>query len=284
MDGASNRIYITGARGFTGRHLVSYLQNRGYEVVYDNIDITDAEAVRQSLHHHKPDTIIHLAAVAFTQIPDANIYYQTNLIATQNLLEIAVQEGVEKFIFASSAAVYGQQKEQVFHEDLCPNPQTHYALSKYGAEQIVRKFRERVCYIIVRPFNYTGPGQAEEFVIPKIVAAYKRKAPILELGNIDVVREFNDIEYVCEAYARILQKNICNETLNIASQRGVRLREVLEIMHQIAGYKPKIVQEPKCIRKNEPPVIVGSTEKLYDVVGKIPSIPLYQTLQKMFEA
>ena len=285
LDGASKRIYITGTQGFTGRHLVPYLQERGYEVLFDrSLDINDKEDIEKSLQKYRPDTIIHLAAIAYTQNPNAYIYYQTNLIATENLLQAAIKHGVERFIFASSAAVYGAQQERILHEDLCPNPMSHYALSKYGAEQMIRKYQDAICSVIVRPFNYTGPGQSQQFVIPKIVAAFKHKEPILELGNIDVVREFNDIAFVCEAYARILQKGFCAQTLNIASGRGVSLREVVETMESITGLKPKIVQNPKFIRRNEPPYLVGSAKKLFSLVGEIPSLPLRQTLQKIYEA
>jgi len=92
-------------------------------------------------------------------------------------------------------------------------------------------------YTIARPFNYTGVGQSSKFLIPKIVNHYRDRRETIELGNLNIIREFNDIEFLSETYRRLLiEDSASGEILNICSGRGIKLLDIIDIMDKIAGY------------------------------------------------
>jgi len=276
-----SKVLITGAQGFTGKYLIPYLQKRGFEVFSFEGEITSNETVYENLRNCHVDAIVHLAALSFVEENPYELY-RVNLLGTQNLLRAAIDNKVKKFIFASSATVYGRQDQHILSEDLCPNPQNHYAISKFGAEQLIRSQNE-IDYVIVRPFNYTGVGQSLKFVVPKIVSHFKRKAQTIELGNIEAIREFNSVLFVCEAYTRILEKNIKNETLNIASSRGASLKEIIELLEEISAHHIEVVQNPKFMRSNDIPILIGDKRKMVDLLGEMQQESLYELLYSMYE-
>ena len=136
----------------------------------------------------------------------------------------------------------------------------------------------------VRPFNYTGPGQAESFVIPKLVAHFAQRAETVELGNLDVEREFNDVRFVCEAYLQLLEKAVPGEVYNICSGKPVALKSVLELLSQITSHHLHVKVNPAFVRNNEIHRLCGSPAKLIGVVGDIPLPALQDTLRWMLGA
>lgn len=282
------RVLITGIDGFTGRHLKNYLSD--YEVFGtsllksgDNVykcDVMDEESVKQVLEKVKPEVIIHLAALSFVGYGNISDFYKVNVIGSENILKNAKNA---KVIVASSATVYGNQSKEVLNEDMCLNPNNHYALSKYSAEQIAKNYFDKLNVIIVRPFNYTGVWQEEHFLVPKIVKHFKERKKEIKLGNLDVIREFNDVSFVCEAYKRLINSDVHGEILNIASSRGIKLLDIVKYMEDIAGYKIKIIQDEKFIRKNEIKKLIGSNKKLFSLIGEISQPDFYQTLKVMYE-
>jgi len=290
------RVFITGIDGFTGRHLASYLEKRGFEIYGSSLkredknificDITDKKALLELLKEIKPNYVVHLAAISFAVQENIQNYYNVNVLGTTNLLE-ALNElklQIKKVLIASSAVVYGQQNKKVLSEELCPNPLIHYGISKLASEQVSKSFFNNFPIVITRPFNYTGIFQEEHFLIPKIVSHFKRREKVIELGNLEIEREFNDIEFVCEAYRRILETEIESEIINIASQRGIKLKDIIKKMEEIAGYKIKIKVNSKFIRKNDIPSLTGSNRKLFSLLGEIKQKTLEETLKEMYEA
>ncbi len=138
--------------------------------------------------------------------------------------------------------------------------------------------------LVTRPFNYVGVGQSREFLIPKIVDHFRRKAKFIELGNLDIEREFNDIEFALEAYYRLLKIEKRVDKVNIASGRGVKLKEIIELMKELSGYDIEIRVNPKFIRKNDIKVLKGDPTKLFNLVGKIPQKSFKDTLQSIYRA
>ena len=294
LERAFNRVFITGIEGFTGRALREYLSNRGYTISGSSIDdidgayrvdITDIDSIREALNEFKPDIIIHLAAISFVAHSNNEDFYRVNCIGSENILKASSDiDSIKRVILASSASVYGRREEPILDETLCPRASNHYGASKYSAERIASNYLDRLSIIVTRPFNYTGVGQSENFLIPKIVKHYAKGKKSIELGNIDVIREFNDIDFVSEAYARLIEIDDNSLTVNICSGRGIALIDIIKIMNKIAGYEIEIKVNPKFVRKDDIKKVVGSPDRLYSKIGKITPKPLEEMLQELYNS
>lgn len=295
MASHSKKVLITGANGFTGRWLGVHLREAGYtvyglvhresvnpqEIAADLLDKARLCAVLDAVH---PDFIVHLAAITFVPHGDAAEIYQTNLTGTLNVLEAVLAVGLkpQKVLLASSANVYGNPPVEVVDETVCPAPVNHYAVSKLAMESMARTYCDQLPIIITRPFNYTGPGQAGHFLIPKIVNHYREQRPVIELGNLDVTRDFSDVRFVVNAYRHLLESDIQGETVNICSGQGVALGEIIEQMNRIAGYAITVQVNPDFVRANEIRRLIGSPHRLFTLIGALPVIGINDILQNLY--
>jgi nucleoside-diphosphate-sugar epimerase len=281
----SQRALITGRFGFTGKHLAQFLESRGWEVFgldptkHSNpdatpaIDINDTDSVVQRLTEVRPTHIVHLAAHSHV-VGDPLAFFRVNLLGTESLMEAISDSGIQpaKVLIASSANVYGNADHSPIAENAPLRPMNHYALSKASMEQMLYKWHGRLPIVITRPFNYTGPGQSEAFVMPKIVHAFHRRDPVIKLGNLDVARDLSDIRFVCEAYLRLLRAQSTGQTFNVCSGKSIHLLRVLELMSEISGHAPQIAVDPAFVRKDEIKDLCGSPRRLFEAVGEIPVV------------
>jgi len=179
------RVALTGASGFTGRFVAEALARRGATCVPLEADLRDGAALARAVEEAAPDRIIHLAARAFVNAADWEAFYTVNQIGTCHLLDaVARVRSGARCILASSAQVYGPGAEGLIAEDAPTNPANHYAISKLAMEQGARLWRDSLDLVVARPFNYTGIGQETDYLIPKIVDHFRRKAAVIELGNL----------------------------------------------------------------------------------------------------
>jgi GDP-6-deoxy-D-talose 4-dehydrogenase len=289
------RVLLTGVNGFTGKYVRAELEAAGYTVIGAvvgaasgthevTLDITSLDNCRRVMETVRPDYLIHLAAISFVQHADAEAFYRVNVIGTLNLLQAMVDAKLSprRVLIASSANIYGNAKAEVITEEQSPQPVNHYAVSKLAMEYLVRTWCDRLPIVITRPFNYTGVGQEPHFLIPKIVSHFVRRAPMIELGNLDVEREFSDVRMVASAYRRLIEDAPAGEIFNICSGVAYSLAEVLAMMAKIAGYTIEVTVNPAFTRPNEVKRLVGSPKKLHDLVGHIETIPLPKTLDWMY--
>jgi nucleoside-diphosphate-sugar epimerase len=151
-------------------------------------------------------------------------------------------------------------------------------------EHLARTYQDRLPILISRPFNYTGPGQDERFLIPKIVRHYRRRLPLIELGNLDVIRDFSDIRLVVEAYRRLLDSGVVGETVNICSGEGRSLGEIIQRMNQIAGYTIEVQVNPAFVRANEIHRLIGDNHKLRRLVGELPEYSIDDLLMSLYSS
>ena len=289
------KVLITGIDSFTGIHLSKYLASLGYDVYGTSLfttedkkyrcDITCKSDVVDVLHKVKPDYFIHLSGISFAAHGNNEEFYKVNTIGSTNILDAFLELDFtpKKIILASSATVYGNQGLEVLDESLCPKPANHYGASKYAMECLAREYFEKLPIIITRPFNYTGIGQADHFLVPKIVSHFKRKESVIELGNLHVSREFNDVALACDIYTKLLESNASSEIVNLCSGQAISLMEIIEQMNTIAGYKIDIQVNPAFVRANEIKLLVGSTDRLETLIGPLKSFSLEQTLRTMYE-
>ena len=157
-------------------------------------DLTDKAAVADQVQQAQADTVVHLAAISFVGNADDAAFYSVNVTGCINLLSAcaALPQKPRKVLLASSANIYGNCANSPIGEEQTPAPVNHYGTSKLAMEHLARTYADRLPLVITRPFNYTGPGQGKQFLIPKLVEHFARKAPQIELGNLHVEREFND--------------------------------------------------------------------------------------------
>jgi len=298
LSSANNEsVLVTGASGFTGRHMADRLEQSGYSVIRAvsqssseanayGCDLTDLDAVAQMLSEFKPEYIVHLAAQSFVAHGSARDFYEVNVFGTLNLFEGLAQTGLKpkKVLVASSANVYGNPSCSVIDEQICPAPVNHYAASKLAMEHMVRGWFEKVPTVIVRPFNYTGVGQHVRFLIPKIVEHFKKGQRTISLGNINVSRDFSDVRDVVSAYGNLLTSHCTSETFNLCSGKSYSIADVLSFMNELAGYEIDVKVNPDLVRSNEILKLEGSNAKLRESIGYAPQYDLYQTLTAMYQS
>lgn len=286
-------VLLSGAEGFTGRYLQRALEVRGYDVVPLDIegpypcDLTDCVATESAVRNAHPDAVVHLAALSFVRHDHPEEFYRVNVVGTLNLLRaLAGLNGPpRRVLIASSGTVYGTPDLGVLDESVCPAPVNNYASSKLAMEHIVRAlWFKHLPIVITRPFNYTGPGQAKHFLIPKIVQHFHERLPFIELGNLNVFRDFSDVDDVVAAYVALLESDVCSEVVNICSGHGIALLDVIRIMNELAGYEIEVRVNPEFVRENEVPCLVGSNAKLRRLVNLPPPRPFAETLRRMYEA
>ncbi|MDR3323590.1 MAG: GDP-mannose 4,6-dehydratase [Zoogloeaceae bacterium] len=292
------RALITGIEGFTGQYVAAELEAAGYQVFglcnrahpgttrIFPADLQDARALKTAITKAAPDVVVHLAALAFVAHGDAAAFYKVNVIGTRNLLEALAQAAphARRVVLASSANVYGNQQAGMLDEQTPPNPANDYAVSKLAMEYMARLWHDRLPMVITRPFNYTGVGQSPAFLLPKIVAHFQRRAERIELGNLDVCRDFSDVRAVAQAYRRLLEAPAAiGQTVNLCSGRTVSLREVLTLTEQQTGHPMKIDVNPAFVRQNEVHTLGGSPDLLRRLIGDWHSPPLEETLAWMLE-
>ncbi len=258
------KILLTGAAGFTGRFFTDAARAAGHHVVALTANLTDREAVHQQVQQAAPDAVVHLAAISFVGHADDAAFYAVNTVGTCHLLQAlaALPLRPTKVLLASSANIYGNCESSPIAETQAPAPVNHYAMSKLAMEHMARTYMDRLPIVITRPFNYTGPGQAPNFVIPKLVSHYGRRAPVVELGNVQVEREFNDVRMVCDAYLALLAHGQPGEVYNVCSGQPYTLQQVMDTLADLAGHAVEAQVNPAFVRANEVHRLCGNPARL----------------------
>ena len=276
MNASNNqRVLVTGLQGFTGLHLATELEAHGYEVWgLGDIDPTrprsvkanllDLESLRAAVLAAQPQYVVHLAGVAFVGHGQPKAFYDVNLVGTRNFLEALepLAGQLKCVLLASSANVYGNLQGGLLSEANPVNPANDYAVSKLAMEYMAKLWLPKVPVVMARPFNYTGVGQSDSFLIPKIVSHFVHKRPTIELGNMDVWREFNDVRDIAFAYRKLIEAAPIGEIVNVCSSNLVSLKEALVLATELTGHliEPKV--NPLFARSNEVLKLGGDATQL----------------------
>lgn len=293
------RVLITGRHGFTGRYAAKELARAGWDVWgtgahpapepdpnYLEADLTDARSLERVITNVAPDAVLHLAGVAFVAHGTAESFYQVNLMGTRCLLETLANtgHGSKAVVLASSANIYGNATEASIRETTRPAPVNDYAVSKLAMEHMARLFDDRLPIVIARPFNYTGNGQDPKFLVPKIVSHFRQKKPQLELGNLDVARDFSDVRDVARIYRLLLENAPRGETVNVCSGKATALGEILDMCRTITGHEIEVVSNPAFARAQEIKILMGDPTHLESLIPVGVRHKLEETLQWMLSA
>jgi len=297
-EGEGKRALITGMRGFTARYVADELSAAGYQV-YGTVlpgdeagpdlfavDLLDRASVAAAIEQARPDVVVHLAGIAFVAHDDAEQMYRVNVVGTRNLLEAlaACAHRPSCVLLASSANVYGNARVSVIDESVAPSPANDYAVSKLAMEYMARLWMDKLPIVIARPFNYTGRGQSENFLLPKIVAHFRKGARRIELGNLAIARDFSDVRMVARSYRLLLAAAPSGETFNVCSGHPHSLESLIDTMSDIAGYRIEVQVNPAFVRANDVLTLTGSNAKLARAIGDIAPAPLVETLRWMYAA
>ncbi len=306
------RLLLTGANGFVGKILTGRLQNAGYEVValggnanpasdiadkYLSCDIRDAGALSQAIAHAKPTHVIHLAAISHvpTSFKDPLLTWQTNVMGSMNLLEAIRQHAPDAFtLFPSSSEIYGAAFKSgiAVTEDTLPEPLNPYAASKVAAEYAFREyFRQGLDGVIARPFNHIGAQQSPDFVTASFARQIAlieagQQAPVLKVGNLEAIRDFLDVQDVCDAYIELLKlashpgHPVC---LNIASGQSRKIRDVLDLLLSQSKMAITVELDPERLRPSDIPIAAGNNTLLKQTTGWQPAIALETTLCQLLD-
>lgn len=289
------RALITGASGFTGRYLAQELTNHGWEVWglghthqpglanYAVADLDDYAQLQAAVQRVAPQAVFHLAAIAFVGHGSPADFYRINVGGSRNLLQAlaSLPTPPQSVLMASSANVYGNSAEGKLNEAAAMSPANDYAVSKVAMEMMASLWMDRLPMAIVRPFNYTGVGQSLDFLIPKIVDHFRRKAPQIELGNLQVWRDFSDVRDVVRAYRQLAELEASSIVVNVGSQALYSLQDVLDQCVKLTGHQMEVRVNPAFVRANEVRTLCADTSRLESLIGARALVPLGQTLQWM---
>ena len=292
---APRRALITGASGFTGRYLVQELEQHGWEVWglgqapqplqprYVQADLGDYAALQEAVRQAAPQAVFHLAAIAFVGHGSPLDFYRVNVGGTRNLLQAlaGLSEVPQSVMLASSANVYGNAAEGQLAESTPMRPANDYAVSKAAMEMMASLWVDRLPLVLARPFNYTGVGQSTDFLVPKIVDHFRRRAPMIELGNLHVWRDFSDVRDVARAYRLLAERQVKERVVNVGSQTLHSLQDVLDLCARLTGHMLEVRVNPAFVRADEVKTLRADTAQLDSLIGVRSLVPLEQTLRWM---
>lgn len=288
-------LLITGQSGFVGRHVVRHADTlsagKWRAMPFAAHDLLDPASLDNWLADNCPAAVIHLAGQTF--VPEAfrnpAKTLQVNLLGTLNLLQALKRRGFRgTFLYVSSGDIYGQVPPErlPITEIWLPKPRNPYAVSKLAAEHLCLQwsFSEPDWRIMVaRPFNHAGPGQTADFLLPSMARQLVRvrqglQPPQVQVGDVDVSRDFLDVRDVVQAYFQLLEHGRSGEIYNVCSGQEQNIRELIMQMTDLAGVNVTLKQDPDRLRQGEQRRVVGCNAKLCGHTGWQPRISITTTL------
>ena len=287
------RVLITGANGFVGRHLINgFSKVEDVQTIVPNrpFDVRDVSMVDAMIERSNPDVVIHLAAQSSVPNAIANpaLTLEINVNGTLNVLNGLKKAGFRgRLLYVSSADVYGvvPPENLPVDESIVPSPRNPYAASKLCAEILCQQWSrvEAAEIVVVRPFNHVGPGQSDAFVLSSLasqVAAIEAGIvePIINVGDIDVTRDFSDVRDIASAYITLATSDMKNDFYVVGSGKERSVRSILETMCSIANIHPQIVVESSRLRKSEQRRMVANPRRIQMDHAWEPTIEFEQTL------
>lgn len=300
-------VLITGGSGFVGKHLIRFLKPHTSRIVvlstgtsvepepeveYREVDVRQREAVTAIVNETNPQHVYHLAGITAVDASwrDPRLTFEVNVLGALNVFEAAMQlASPPRILNVSSSQVYAPSN-QPLNEQSVIRPENPYAASKAMAELLAVQYRNAPSggIISARPFNHTGPGQSPNFVLSSIAQQFAEieaglRGPKLELGNIEVKRDFSDVRDVVRAYWLLLEKGRPGEVYNVCSGRLVDLHDAIKIFCQLVSAEVTIETDATKVRSNDAEVMWGDQSKICGGTGWSAQIPLAKTLEDLLD-
>ncbi|HEY2806048.1 MAG TPA: GDP-mannose 4,6-dehydratase [Gemmatimonadales bacterium] len=311
-------VLVTGANGFVGRWVIRALLAAGHSVVaasgpggatpgtgldsaeraqvrWVSLDLADLASVRAATAGSF-DAVLHLAGLASggDALKDPGLAWMINAAGTARLMDELGRRRMHggsdpMVVVASTAEVYGRSMKPLVETDAIA-PCSPYAASKRGSELAAAETAARtgLRVVIARAFPHTGPGQDSRFVAPafaqRLAMAKQAGARVVNVGNLEVTRDFLDVRDVAQAYLSLLVKGKPGEIYNVASGRPLTLRALFDQLAEIVGVDAIPECDAAFMRPADIPYLVGNSGRLRVATGWEPAIPFASTLQDLVHA
>jgi len=302
-------VLVCGGAGYIGSNMTALLDQQGYNpIVFDNLskghiqaihdaefvrgDLSDFELIKATLEDYNIDAVMHFAA--FIEVGESVSnpleYYRNNFCNTRNLLSAMQAVGVKKFVFSSTAAIYGIPDSVPIHEDFPKKPINPYGQSKWDVERMChfQSSTGNLNYAALRYFNACGAGfdaalgedhRPESHLIPLTIAAAMGKRDDIKIFGSDYptrdgtcLRDYIHIEDLCRAHLLALERleNHPELVYNLGNGTGYTVREVIETVRKVSGRDFKVLETPR--RQGDPPELTADSTKARKELGWQPQI------------
>lgn len=292
---------MTGAAGFVASHLgemcaerddleliglqrptsVTRVLPKGF-VAGVEADLLDQEGLKEAVREARPDSIIHLAGQSSVhesyRNPGGTLL--ANVLGTQHLLFAAEKAQVRRVLVVGSADEYGdiRPEDGPLREDRPLAPLSPYAVSRVAQGALCSEFARRKTVEIVRTrtFPHTGKRRGAVFAESSFARQLaeielERAAPVIQVGNLDAIRDFSDVREVIQAYLLLLERGKSGAVYNVCSGKGVAMREILAALVALSTVEVEIHVDPSRLRPSDLPVLVGDPSRLREATGFAPS-------------
>ena len=300
------KVLIFGMGGFVGAYLAQELQTHGYEVhgsdlhakMIGNVsviaaDLLNAEAVEKIVCEIRPDVIINLAAISSVGqswgMPQTTM--QVNVIGALNILEAARKQKVKpKTVFIGSSEEY-VASDRPMNEETPLDANNPYGISKITQERFAALYREQYGLQIycIRPFNHTGVGQRDSFVLPsfcKQVAEIEKsgRSGVIKVGNLAAKRDFSHVKDIVRAYRMILESEDDTQIYNVGSGKAYGLDELVDYIKKLSTQKITVEIDPARVRPVDNPIICCDYGKIKRELGWEPKLTVFDALQELYKS
>jgi UDP-glucuronate 4-epimerase len=313
QTGGEMNVLVTGGAGFIGSHVVERLLERGHRLsviddfndFYDpavkrrnvqaftkraqivEADIRDAARLHEIFASNRFDAIFHLAARAGVRpsLAQPQLYTQVNIVGTQNLLELAREFGIERFVFASSSSVYGVNQKVPFSEDdPIFRPISPYAATKLAGEALCHVYHHLygLDVVCLRFFTVYGPRQRPDLAIHKFTRAISRGQPVEIYGDpAKAGRDYTYIDDILQGVLTCLDKNFGFEIINLGESRTVKLLELVGLIEKALGKRADIRQLPP--QPGDVPITHADITKAKRLLGYRPQVPIEDGISRFVD-
>lgn len=311
-------ILVVGGAGYIGSHTCKELLKRGYNpIVFDNLiyghrefakwgefilgDLNDIEQIRLTFEKYRINSVMHFAAYAYVgeSVEEPKKYYDNNVVATINLLNVMLEFNVKYFIFSSSCATYGNPEYLPIDEKHPQNPINPYGMSKLMVEAILKDYTNAYDFkfVSLRYFNASGCDpeceigenhNPETHLIPLILDAAIGKRENIKVFGTDydtrdgsAIRDYIHVIDLAQAHILALEylfDKSDSEIFNLGNGQGFSVKEVIECAKKVTNKEIKVVYTDR--RAGDPAILVGSSEK---IINKLNWKPQYSKLEDIIK-
>lgn len=312
------KVLVTGGAGYIGSHFVKMLIDNGHQplvidnlsrghkeavpqnVLFEDVDILDTEALSYTIRTYLPDAVVHFAAYAYVgeSVEHPGIYYQNNVVGSLNLIRLCAENGVKNFIFSSTCSIYGNPTQVPISEDQPSNPINPYASTKLIIEMMLKDFETAngMKHIALRYFNAAGadPSGAigeshnpEPHLIPIILkTALGERKKVSVFGNDyntedgTCIRDYIHVNDLADAHLKAINYlDNGNESaiINLGTGKGNSVLDIIEKAKTITNKEIpfEIVER----RTGDPAVLVADNKKAKELLNWIPKYSIEEIIQ-----